>query len=235
MNDTRISALPPAQGVSGDELLPAVQAGANVAMTPAQLLAHILDDPATVEALRGAAGLLHPGYLPGLSYCPPFLTVPSGVVAVPDTLYAIPMPIARACTVNAIGFRVTASATGSAHFGIYASAGGRPGGRIAEGALAPSTGGAVSAELALAAPTPLVPGLYWLAALFSGTPTVQFTGASERNLTPLVGATGTYGSVNTQNGGVSATAPAPFADGLPALFGPSALAPRVPLLTVTMA
>jgi hypothetical protein len=234
MNDTKISALPGAAALGGGELLPGVQAGANVAITPAQIVQHVLADQATDDALRGAAGLLHPGYVPGLSYCPPFMTAPSGVAVTADTLYAIPMPIARPCSINAIGFRVMISTAGSARFGIYSNAAG-PDAKIAEGASAPSTGASVSAELALAAPAALKPGLYWLAALFSAAPTIQFTAASERGFTWMIGAAGTYGSVNSQTGGVVASTAMPFADGLPARFGACQPAPRVPLLSVTIA
>jgi hypothetical protein len=231
MTDTKISALARARVIGGGELLPAVQGGDTVAVTPAMLRDHMLGDPATVEAI----GNQHPGYVAGLSYCPPFLSTPGGVVVTPDTLYAIPMPIVRPCTIAGVGFRVTLAAAGSARFGLYANAQGGPGAKLAEGVTAPTTGGSVSAELAFAAPLAVTPGLYWLAAQFSGVPTVQFTGAAERGFTWMIGVSGTYGSGNTQNSGVVANAPAPFADGLPATFGAFAAVARVPLLTVTIA
>jgi hypothetical protein len=231
MTDIKISQLTPAQALGGGELLPAVQDGSTVAVTPAQLLSHVLADPVTIAAV----GAPHPGYVPGLSYCPPYLSTPSGVAVTPDTLYAIPMPIARPCTIAGIGFRVTLASAGSAQLGLYASADGGPRAKIAQGAAAPSTGASVSAELAFAAPLAVAPGLYWLAAMFSGTPTIHFTGGTERGFTWMIGASGTFASGNTQSSGVIASQAVPFAGGLPATFGPFAPAVRVPLLTITTA
>jgi hypothetical protein len=234
MPDTKISALAPASALAGGEAVPAVQGGATVRLTPEQILTYALAQPAMREAIGGAVALTHPGYVSGLSYCPPFTVTPAPMTVSADTLYAVPIPITQACMIASIGLRVTTGASGSARVGLYADDHG-PGAKVAEGASAPSTGSAASIEVALTEPVALAPGIYWLAIHANAPVALQANAATERGLTWLVGATGPYGSINNVIGGVTANAAAPFSAGLPSVFGAWSPAGRVPLLSVTIA
>jgi hypothetical protein len=195
-----------------------------------------LDASAGAAQWSPAGALAHPGYVPGFYYAPVVSSAPlSGVAMAADTLTAVPILIGQRCTAAAIALRITAAVAGNARLGLYANAGG-PTKKIAEGAVAPSTGSTGVIEVALATSTTLLPGVYWLAAQFSAAPSVFGVATAERGLIGLIGSSGAS-TLLTGGGiaGVYATGGAPYAGGLPSDFGAWAEAsssPRVPMLVL---
>jgi hypothetical protein len=99
------------------------------------------------------------------------LGVTTGTFAVAaGQLYASPIFIPKKQLFTVISIEVTTLSVGSVRLGIYRDSGGQPGALVADsGVLSTSTTGAKSATIAAT----LAPGWYWLASVFSVTPTVR--------------------------------------------------------------
>ncbi len=88
-----------------------------------------------------------------------------------DILYACPIKIPYTVTLTAIGIEVTTGATGNVRIGMYTDVAGVPTARLFDsGAI--STAAPAAFKSAAISQT-IVPGNYWIAGVFSATPTVR--------------------------------------------------------------
>lgn len=161
-----VDSRPPADTLTGAELMPLVQGGALKRVT-AQEVANL----AAAAAPPSDVGLPVP--LIFGSWQLPFMAIAnaSTSVAQAGSITYLPFLVTRAITLMEIAIYVSTGAAGSATLGAYDSAvGGMPGTLIASGNVADmSTVGVKSVAVGAA----LAPGLYWLAYNPTGTPTVQ--------------------------------------------------------------
>lgn len=94
------------------------------------------------------------------------LTVTSGL------MYAIPILIPQTVTVTSIGIEVTTFASGNVQLGMYNDGGGYPGSlKFDAGNTATGTSNNFKSIGSLS--QALVPGIYWIAGIFSATPGVR--------------------------------------------------------------
>jgi hypothetical protein len=132
----------------------------------------------------------HPGIIPGKYYGSPDLVDAWTTQAVTSNrLYATPLYIPRRTNITRIGIEVTNSSVGSqARLGLYNldNTDGEPGSLIVDGGVvATNTNGLKEAVVDVN----LNPGWYYMAAAFSGTPTVRAIGVSSETMRSLLGAT----------------------------------------------
>lgn len=93
------------------------------------------------------------------------------LAATNDILYACPIIISSAITITSIGIEVTTFAAGNVRVGIYTNTAGMPDALLVDsGAL--STGTSNGFKSAVISQS-LTLGLYWIAGVFSATPTVR--------------------------------------------------------------
>lgn len=86
-------------------------------------------------------------------------------------LYACPIFVSTTTTLTAIGIEVTTGATGNVKLGMYLDSSGTPGAlRFDAGAVSTATPAAFKS---IAISQVLTPAWYWLAGVFSATPTVR--------------------------------------------------------------
>lgn len=103
------------------------------------------------------------------------------LVVAANTLYAVAIEVYTAVIIDTIGFDVSAAATGNARMGIYGviagngATGGNPGNIIVEATTGAQydTSGATGVRSTTGMAQSLNPGIYYLVACFSGTPTVR--------------------------------------------------------------
>jgi len=126
--------------------------------------------------------LMHPGYLSGMWYKFGEFGVASLAVTA-DRVYLTPMRVRRKVTLSAAAFHVSTGATGGAALAaIYSSdpTTARWKTRLATlGGPIACTASGLSQAGNLAANVTLDVGLYWKAALFTGTPTVSGLGSAD--------------------------------------------------------
>lgn len=92
-----------------------------------------------------------------------------------NTLYAYPIFISQKITAIAIGVNVTTLSAGNVRCGIYTDSAGVPSALLVDGgSISTGTTGFKSATIS----TVLIPGWYWLAAVFSGTPSTSTVGVT---------------------------------------------------------
>ncbi len=133
---------------------------------------------------------------------------PAASAVASGTLYMLPVAVPYALSLSALSLRV-ATAIGTARLGLYRDVNSAPGGLIAESGDLTLTAGTVSAAVVVN----LEPGLYWLAALFSATPSVmchtsQALGIDAATFDPVNGYSRslTYGALPSDEIGQSYTA-----------------------------
>lgn len=165
----------------------------------------------------------HPGYVSGLYYAPARnLTGGSAVAA--NILYAVPCFIHEAITIQALTLRTTAFvAASNAKLGIYANSGGRPGSLVVQTASPVATSANATVAGALTSNTLLQPGWYWLASLFSHTPSTLCILGNDQMFSEVIGsptASETFASSSAGTLGVTGVhGTATYAGGLPDPFG----------------
>ena len=180
----------------------------------------------------------HPGYVSGSWYTPPHSArVGFGVIA--DTLYACMIRVKARVTLSGLGIQVVTAATGNVRLGIYTSAAGRPGAKVAEAATPPSTGTAAFVSAAFASNVVLNPGVYWLGAIFNAAPAVMAISSTELTLTEYIGGSTGLQAINSAGGAITGVAVtgATYAGGLPASFGAATVRSNLgtPLLAINIA
>ena len=172
---------------------------------------------AAVWVAQGVAE--HPGYVAGRYYVAEVATRATSAGSAAQ-LIAYPVVIRRRVTIDELSIRLgtTAGAAGTlARLGLYRDAGGYPGALVAQGSseLPLDTSGVVVAT-ALSPSITVNPGVYWLAYMATGTPTlVQATGGGNAFAHALGGAT----AEAALNSGVTGVAIAyTYASGFPSTF-----------------
>ncbi len=96
----------------------------------------------------------------------------TGVALTPDTLYAAPFLVETQSRWTRVGLRVTVgAATSEARLGIYADAGGVPGALLLDAGTVTTTTDDQDRELVIS--VTLNPGLYWLAVISDGAPSIN--------------------------------------------------------------
>ena len=125
---------------------------------------------AQLESHPSAYGILD--FIAGRFYNSQHVCVLGTQVVTADVLRASPLWVTRAVTVTDLSLDITTGAAGSARLGIYLDSltvPGTPGALVADGGAFSTTLGVKTSTVNAA----LVPGLYWLASVFSGAPTVR--------------------------------------------------------------
>lgn len=162
----------------------------------------------------------HPGYVSGLWYGPQRGAAASAAVAA-DLNFAVPVFIAERVTITGLGLWVlTGVAATAVQLGLYSNANGRPGILLAQNSASASTAtSATAASGTFSSSITLNPGVYWLAALFNGAPTIASVSSSDQALGTLLGGStiDRVGSTGSQQCGVSGVAT--YAGGFPGSFG----------------
>jgi hypothetical protein len=108
--------------------------------------------------------------LSGAYIVPPFIAL-SNAALVADTLYVVPIYIARGGTVTRIGINLAGSSAGNARLGIYSNTNARPGTRILDAGTV-DTGSTGDKEVTISQAL-LSNTWYWLAYVASSTPNVR--------------------------------------------------------------
>jgi hypothetical protein len=123
---------------------------------------------------------LHPGFVSGGFYhaVPGVLPSTTVMTLTQNIIYAQPMILHRSARVNGITSNVTTGAVGAARFGIYRSAGALPSTLVAETAELASTNAIATNHQTFSTPPTLTAGLYWIAVVTSGTPSLTRFGGS---------------------------------------------------------
>jgi hypothetical protein len=130
-------------------------------------------------ALNELSPSQHPGLVASRYYSAP-CSATSPVAVAANTLYFVPVLIPHRCNITKLGVNVTTGAAGNVVLGLYRSGqsafpgqvNGVPTTLVAQ-TTAQSTAGVAQLEAAIAIPSSyLDAGLYFIAALFSGAPTV---------------------------------------------------------------
>ncbi len=97
----------------------------------------------------------------------------TAAAVVANTLYAQPFNASRGATIDSVGVNVSAVVAGSGvRMGVYRSLNGVPGALVADFGIVATTNPAAFKEIT-GLSQKLQPGLYWLAAVFSHTPTIR--------------------------------------------------------------
>lgn len=173
---------------------------------------------AIASYINGLLPIRHPGYVSGRWYRGLWNATANGVVNA-DQLYAFPIVIPTAVTIQSLGIRCGTGAAGSnVKMGIYSNSNGAPGTLLHQLNSNPSTASSnTNATGGFASNPTLQPGIYWLACIFSGTPTIVCVGGTEPAMLWMMGVTD-GSSLSTGNSGVTGTG-ATYAGGLPSSFG----------------
>ncbi len=163
----------------------------------------------------------HPGYVSGNWYAIKRGTAATNVAQVADVLCAMPIFIAKRTTLSSLGVRVgTGAASTNVKLGIYANTGGRPGALIAQGTGAASCATSSTDAVVTFSSNPVLDvGIYWLASIFNGTPSIQSCSSNDQVIPSLIGSS-TLSIVVAGSGMVVAvTGVATYAGGFPDPFG----------------
>ncbi len=161
-----------------------------------------------------------PTYVSGRYYTPDAFSRSSSAMTA-DRIYATLVMIRETVTIDQLAVRVgTGSAATTALMGIYSSVNSVPDTLIAQGSGSASTASNnTTATVSFSSNPVLTPGPYWLAVLFSGTPSViGIAGSTNQSFSSVLGsatATDVFGT-----GGVGgATITQAYGSGLPSSFG----------------
>lgn len=131
-----------------------------------------------------------------------------------NTMYALPFVLYRKTTFSAISAQVTSLHASNMRMGIYADLDGLPGGLVLDaGEVSAGSTGVKDISVSLT----LDPGVYWLASVYAGTPTMRAAGfhTAAANLPDIAGILG-IGTPGTFDTRVSASL---TYGALPASFG----------------
>ena len=142
-------------------------------------------------AASGSGGVApHPGYRSGVFYTRPISAVGANVAQIANRIYAAPIFIGSAITIDAVQIYVGLAGAGGtlAALGLYANNNGAVGALIRDfGTTATSSGPA--AQTITGFTQALTPGWYFLAAAFSGTPSIVCSAAADVSQQHLLGIT----------------------------------------------
>jgi hypothetical protein len=151
-------------------------------------------------AAGGGGGVaLHPGYRSGAWYTRPISASGANTAMTANRIYVTPILIGAAITIDGVQMFVgTPATTTSADIGIYANASGAPGTLIRDfgtiNTALSSTQSVTGFTQALAA------GWYWLAAWFSGTPSIISSAATDVSQQHFLGSIGLASSYQGNQG-----------------------------------
>jgi hypothetical protein len=172
---------------------------------------------AILSYIQGAWPARHPGYVSGRWYRGFWYGLQTAAVNA-DQLCAHPIVLTRAITIQSLGIRCgTGVAASTMRMGIYSNNNGVPGDLLHQINSTPSTASSNTNVTGGFASNPtLQPGVYWMATLFSGTPSVSSMASTDA---AMLWALGVADGSSLSTGQTGVTGVATYAGGLPASFG----------------
>ena len=133
----------------------------------------------------GAAGVTpHPGYRSGVYYTRPLSAIATNTAVVANRIYAQPIFIASAITIDAVQIFVGTPA-GSGEIGIYANASGAVGSLVRDFGTVTISGG--GAQIISGFTQAITAGWYFLVSAYSGTPSIISSAVADVSAQHLLG------------------------------------------------
>lgn len=137
-------------------------------------------------AAASAAALAHPGLVTGRWYGPEIGSQATTAAMAANTLYAYPIQIPIACTLQALAMRIGTQSVGLGKLGIYTNSAGLPASLVAEVTLDGDFNVAVTTLSYVFASNPvLTAGWYWFASCFSAATATPVTYSSTPGISTL--------------------------------------------------